>query len=59
MNTAKCIKMRKFYENPLDYCTPNSFNIEDHPDFNKYIKKDKIPCWGCNLESPESVYEKK
>ena len=48
-NDPKCIAMRKYFEDPNDYCSPNSFNIEDHPDFNKYIKKDNIPCWGCNL----------
>ncbi len=48
-NTPECIAMRKYFEDPNDYCSPSSFNIEDHPDFNKYIKKDNIPCWGCNL----------
>ena len=48
-NTEKCIKFRKYFENPNDYCNISSFNIEQHPDFNKYIKKDKIPCWGCNI----------
>jgi hypothetical protein len=57
-NSEKCTKMRKFFENPQDYCSPGSFNIEEHPDFSKYIKKDKIPCWGCNLEAPESINEK-
>ena len=50
-DNAECIKVRKFFENPKDYCLPGSFNIEDHPDFNKYIKKDNIPCWGCDLKS--------
>jgi hypothetical protein len=58
-DSEKCSKMRKFFENPQDYCTPGSFNIEEHPDFNKYIKKDKIPCWGCNIEAPEPTNEKK
>ena len=58
-DNEKCIKIKKFFENPQDYCSPGAFNIEEHPDFNKYIKKDKIPCWGCNLEAPESIYEKK
>ena len=50
-DNAECIKVRKFFENPKDYCLPASFNIEDHPDFNKYIKKDNIPCWGCDLKA--------
>lgn len=26
------------------------FNIEDHPDFSKYIRKDQIPCFGCDIK---------
>ncbi len=46
----KCIEYRKYFENPLDYCPPSAFNIEDHPNINKYIKKDNIPCFGCKVE---------
>ena len=45
----RCIELRRYFEDPNDYCSPNQFKIEEHPDFNKYIKKDNIPCWGCNL----------
>lgn len=46
----KCQKFRRYFQNPEDYgCTINTFNIEEHPDMNKYIRKDRIPCWGCNL----------
>jgi len=48
-NTKECIEFRKFFEDPNDYCCISSFNIEDHPDIKKYVKKDKIPCWGCNI----------
>ena len=48
-NDKNCIEFKKFFEDPNDYCKPSSFNIKDHPDFNKYIKKDNIPCWGCKL----------
>jgi hypothetical protein len=48
-NDPHCIEFRKYFEDPNDYCLPSQFNIEDHPDFNKYIKKDSIPCWGCSL----------
>jgi len=48
-NDPHCIEFRKYFEDPNDYCLPSQFNIEDHPDFDKYIKKDSIPCWGCNL----------
>ena len=50
-NDERCIKLRKFFENPKDYCLPGSYNIEDHPDFKQYIKKDKIPCWGCTIKN--------
>jgi hypothetical protein len=46
----KCIEYRRFFENPKDYCSPAYYNIEEHPDFKKYIKKDNIPCWGCNIQ---------
>ncbi len=46
----KCIEYRKYFENPLDYCPPSAFNIEDHPNMNQYIKKDNIPCYGCKVD---------
>ena len=45
----RCINFRGFFEDPLDYCSPGHFKIEDHPEFSKYIKKDNIPCWGCKI----------
>lgn len=48
-NNQQCIDFRRHFEDPNDYCSPNQFKIEEHPDFSKYIKKDNIPCWGCNL----------
>jgi hypothetical protein len=49
-NNAKCIEYRKFFENPKDYCKVSQFNIEEHPDFKKFIRKDKIPCYGCKVD---------
>jgi hypothetical protein len=46
---AYCREYRRYFENPNDYCEPGQFKIEEHPDFNKYIRKDNIPCWGCKL----------
>lgn len=48
-NSEESKKIREFIDNPDDYCDLSNFNIEDHPEFNKYIRKDNIPCWGCNL----------
>lgn len=49
-NNAECAEYRRYFEDPNDYCSPSQFKIEEHPDFNKYIKKDNIPCWGCKIE---------
>lgn len=50
-NTPECQKYRSKFMNPKDCnVTVNMFNIEDHPDFNKYIRKDKIPCWNCDVK---------
>lgn len=58
-NLDKCIKFRRQYEHPNDYqCNINQFNIYEHPDFNKYIRKDKIPCWNCNLDDASESYKK-
>ncbi len=46
----ECIEYRNFFEDPNKYCFPKAFKIEDHPDFDKYIRKDNIPCWGCDLD---------
>ena len=48
-DNKECIEFRRHFEDPNDYCSPNQFKIEEHPEFDKYIKKDNIPCWGCNL----------
>ncbi len=49
-NDEKSKNIRKYFENPDEYCDIRNYKIEDHPDFKDYIKKDKIPCWGCNLD---------
>lgn len=50
----ECQKMRKEYEPPEDYgFTINIFDIEEHPDMKNYVRKNKIPCWNCNLMSPD------
>jgi len=46
----ECIEMRKFFEDPKEHCKPSIYEIEEHPDFHNYIRKDKIPCWGCNVD---------
>ena len=46
----KCVEFRKQFQNPKDYmCNVSDFNIKEHPDFKKYIRKDSIPCWGCDI----------
>jgi len=49
-NRPDCIKYRRQFLNPRDYsCSINNFNIEEHPDMSKYIRKDRIPCYACDL----------
>lgn len=53
MYDPECQKIRREYEPPEDYgFNINIFDIEEHPDFKNYIRKDKIPCWNCNLTAP-------
>ncbi len=49
-DNKKCVEYRKFFENPKDYCKVSQFNIEEHPEINKFIRKDKIPCFGCKVD---------
>ncbi len=46
----KSMNVRNYFEEPNEYCNIKNLKIEDHPDFNNYIRKDKIPCWGCNIK---------
>jgi hypothetical protein len=53
IKNEKCIKIRNVYEPAQEYgCNINVFEIEEHPDFKNYIRKDKIPCWNCDLTAP-------
>ena len=52
----ECLKWRGNFE-AEDKCDFRKFNIEKHPDSKDYIKKNQIPCWGCNLDAPESTGE--
>jgi hypothetical protein len=49
-NTKRCVDFRSQFQNKnLTSCSVDIFNIEDHPNFNSYVRKDSIPCYGCNL----------
>lgn len=49
-DSTQCYHHRRYFEDPNDYqCCIKSFNINEHPDFNEYVKKDKVPCYGCKL----------
>jgi hypothetical protein len=52
----ECLKWRGNFE-AEDKCDFRKFNIEQHPDSKDYIRKSQIPCWGCNLDAPESTGE--
>lgn len=53
-NKPECLKWRGNFE-AEDKCDFRKFKIEEHPDSKDYIKKSKIPCWGCNLDAPEPI----
>ena len=40
---------RRFFLPSDPRCSPGTHDIKDHPDYKKYIRKDKIPCWNCSL----------
>jgi hypothetical protein len=47
----ECREFREKFNSAYDRgCKPEDFPIEANPDFPKYIRKDKIPCWGCTLD---------
>lgn len=55
-----CSMFRRHFDD--QNCRPSQFDIKEHPDFDKYIKKDNIPCWGCNLtdsDTPDTIGKKK
>ena len=45
----ECSSFKRYFEDPNENCSPGQFKIEEHPEFSKYIRKDNIPCWGCNI----------
>lgn len=49
--TPRCKTFRQqFVNNKIESsCSVDIFNIEDHPNFKNYVRKDNIPCFGCNL----------
>lgn len=54
LEKSECLKWRGNFE-AEDKCDFRKFDIEKHPDSKDYIKRSKIPCWGCNLDAPEST----
>ncbi len=49
-NHMPSVHVRNYFESPNEYCDISRYKIEEHPDFKNYIRKDKIPCWGCKIE---------
>lgn len=50
-DTPRCRALRDFIDNRGDKCRVDVFEIEEHPDIKNYIRKDKIPCQGCDLST--------
>lgn len=52
MNNSQCSDFRRnFSVSGVNTGSPGDFPITSHPDYSKYIRKDKIPCWNCNIPS--------
>lgn len=41
---------RRYFQPADPRCHIGNHEIEDHPDYKKFIRKDKIPCWNCKLD---------
>ena len=54
----KCAQFRRYFETN-DKCSINQFKITEHPDIGKYVKRDNIPCWNCDLDDAKSVKVKR
>ena len=50
----KCAEFRNHF-NIDDNCSISQFKITAHPDIGKYIKRDSIPCWNCDLEDSKNI----
>jgi hypothetical protein len=44
----ECKKFLGKFED-ITKCDIGKMDIEKHPDMKDYIKKDRVPCWGCDL----------
>ena len=52
MNNSTCANFRrKFSVSGVNTGNAGDFPITSHPDFGRYIRKDNIPCWNCNIPS--------
>lgn len=40
---------RRYFQSADPRCRAGNHEIEDHPDYTKYIRRDKVPCWNCKL----------
>lgn len=53
-STDYCRAFRKRFETAGgSRCKIDLFEIEEHPDMKNYIRKDRVPCWGCDLDAPQ------
>lgn len=64
-NGCQTCKCYEYYENDFDknifnrikYQPKEKSDWQEQPNMNEYIRKDQIPCWGCNLDPPD-CYQK-
>lgn len=50
-NSDECRRILTDIQQPYgEQCKAGLYPITQHPDISQYIRKDKIPCWGCNIK---------
>lgn len=47
----ECREYISQFNNPKERgCNPADFDIRENPEFDQYIRKDRIPCYGCDID---------
>ena len=47
-NNRRAGRIRRYF-NSNNTCSAAQFEMHEHPEYHKYIRKDRIPCAGCDL----------
>lgn len=55
LNNAASLKMVEEYKKKGEIPDKDCTNCDSKIDLSKYIKKDKVPCWGCNIDNIKNL----